>query len=275
MSDLTVQYTDEMHDQFHLYAAWTPDYPFALGDVGILNPTFWGHGNIFSRKTSLKELGFKDFSIRKGTAVMNPEFSSKGGVTTTFKLSGSVAPVGSVLSIDDAGFIIEFADENLTTFEALGAKTESIENQVEIGQEILKRYREENPDTHPRYWNKEWVVIVDLLRADSSTVFISDNKNAKVEVRANANIKNKDIKIADPKFEFSIAVTSNLHTEILCDKGLAPLFKLSGIKTNIFGGNPSVENKFRSGFDLLTPENAKKEFKDNVFFGYISDDPRE
>lgn len=57
---------------------------------------------------------------------------------------------------------------------------------------------------------------------------------------------------------------------------MTPLFRKIGIKTNIFGGNPSIENRFaKTGFHLLIPANAKKEYKDIVFVGYISDDVRE
>ncbi|MEO8210033.1 MAG: hypothetical protein ABI840_05700 [bacterium] len=275
MSDVAEQYTDEMKDQFHFYAAWFPGEPLKLGDVGTLD------GNLFTRIDNITKMGFHSFETRKDLTKSNLNFSSKGSVKTTIKLSGSVAPLGSALTTADLGFIIEFGDEYLTAFQAIGAQWYSIESQTVVSAEILKRYKEKNDKTNKRYWDKNWVVISHLMSADGTTSVTSNQENAKIEVKANANIGEKNVKIADPKFEFSSIVTSGVQFSDdnapppAGQKACTPLFKLIGIKTNILGGNPSVENRFASGFDLLTPENANKEYKDNVFVGYISDNVRE
>jgi hypothetical protein len=185
----------------------------------------------------------------------------------TTKLSGTAGPQGSVLTNLDAGIIVEFSKENSTLFKANNTTSPSIKDIIKLGEQVLKLYREGK-------WNKNWVIVTDLVEAENATVIISNNSNSKIELKANANIDAPTLDIADAEFKFSTQFSRGLETKIISAEGLTPLFKVMGIKTRIFLP-PIFKTQKVMAFDLVTPETASKEYKDEIYFGYISDDERE
>lgn len=260
MASAQEQYTDEMKKKFGYYATWNPGVPLKLGDIGIFKD------NSFTRISDLESLEIT-FEIRPDTTKTPLEHNSQGSVTVTTKVSGTVAPQGSVLASADAGFVVEFSKENSTLFKANNTTTPSIKDTIKLGNEIIKLYKEGK-------WNKSWVIITELVEAENATVIISNSSNGKIELKANANIDAPTIDIADAKFDFSTQFSRGLETKILSAEGLTPLFKVMGMKTRLFLP-PIFKSTSMKAFDLLTPATAKAEHKDDIYFGYISDDERE
>jgi hypothetical protein len=254
------QYTDDMKNHFGYYATWNPGAPLKLGDIGTIKD------NVFTKIADLDSRGIT-FGTRDDTTKTDLEYSSKGSITTTAKLSGTVAPQGSILTNLDAGIIVEFQNENSTLFKANGTLTPTIKDTIKLGNEVLDLYRNGK-------WNKSWVIITELVTADSSTILISNSSNGRIELKANANIDAKNFDIADAKFDFSTQFLKGLDTKIIAKEGLTPLFKVMGIKTSIFLP-PIFKSHGLSADDLLTPESAKHEHKDQIYFGYISEDVNE
>ena len=249
------QYTDDLKKKFGYYATWHPGTPLQLGDIGILSD------NVFNRIGNVKKHGI-DFEIRKDDTYEDLEYSTKGSVSITAKFAGTAAPQGSTLATVDAGMIIEFGNSNAIYFKAGKTKTNLIENVIQLGQEILRLFEEGK-------WNKKWVVITELVEAESATVLISNSSNAKIELKAKGNINAPTIDIADAEAEFTATFYKGMDTKIIAEKGLTPLLKVKGIKTRIFS-KPHFELKGIHPSDLLTPENAKKEYKDQLIFDYIN-----
>ena len=254
------RYTNEMKDHFGYYAAWQPGLPLQLGDVGILS------GNIFTKISSLENFNLQ-FKIREDLTSNDLEYSSKGSVAITSKLSGTVSPEGSKLAQGDVGFILDFSSENAVYFKADGATSDLIDDTITIGNSVLDLYSKGS-------WNKNWVVITELVKAASATVVISSTSNSSLELKATANVQTADIDIADAQFGFKAAYSKGIDTKIIAQSNLTPLFKLQGIKTRIFS-SPVFQSKGLTASDLVTPENAKTTYKDNLYFGYISGDVRE
>lgn len=250
------QYTEEMKENFGYYATWEPGRPLALGDIGTIK------NNVFTRLSDLGSKGIA-FETNPDETANDLEYNSKGSVSVTTKLSGTVAPVGSSLTNVDAGIIVEFSKENSTLFKANKTRTPSIKDITALGAEILKRYREGK-------WNKYWVIITELVIAESATIIISATANSKLELKATANVDAQDVDIANANFAFGRIASAGIDTKIIAEAGLTPLFKLMGIKDNIFI-KPSFTNKGIRAFDFVTPETAKGEFKDKLFFGYIDE----
>ena len=260
MASAQGQYTNEMKKKFGYYATWNPGVPLKLGDIGTFND------NVFTRLSNLVDRGI-EFEIRPDETKTPLEHNSEGSVSVTTKLSGTVAPQGSVLTNLDAGIIVEFSKENSTLFKANNTTSPSIKDTITLGEQILKLYREGK-------WNKNWVIITELVEAENTTVIISNNSNSKIELKANANIDAPTFDIADAEFKFSTQFSKGLETKIISAEGLTPLFKVMGMKTRIFLP-PIFKTKKVMAFDLVTPETAKKEYKDEIYFGYISGDERE
>jgi hypothetical protein len=249
-----------MKKKFGYYATWNPGVPLKLGDIGTFND------NVFTRLSNLADMGI-EFEIRPDETKTSLEHYSEGSVSVTTKLSGTAGPQGSVLTNLDTGIIVEFSKENSTLFKANNTTSPSIKDVIKLGEQVLKLYREGK-------WNKNWVIVTDLVEAESATIIISNNSNSKIELKANANIDAPTFDIADAEFKFSTQFSRGLETQIISAEGLTPLFKVMGIKTRIFLP-PIFSTKKVRAFDLITPETASKEYKDEIYFGYISDDERE
>ncbi len=260
MASAQGQYTNEMKKKFGYYATWNPGVPLKLGDIGTFSD------NVFTRLSNLTDRGI-EFEIRPDETKTPLEHNSEGSVSVTTKLSGTVAPQGSVLTNLDAGIIVEFSKENSTLFKANNTTSPSIKDTIKLGEQVLKLYREGK-------WNKNWVIVTELVEAENATVIISNNSNSKIELKANANIDAPTFDIADAEFKFSTQFSKGLETKIISAEGLTPLFKVMGMKTRIFLP-PIFKTKKVMAFDLVTPETASKEYKDEIYFGYISGDERE
>lgn len=213
------KYTRELYRQFKYLAAWLPGTPFALGDIGILK------GREFTKIGNLKDEKFKiDFDIEKDTTPADINHSSKGAVTISIKAAGSASPSGSTLTQADAGVTVEFSKENAILFKAKGTLNNTIKNQIKLGDQILELYKEGK-------WDKDYVVITELVEAKSSTIMISSEKTGKIELKANGQAGNNAIDIADASLGFSTTFSKGLSTEIIAESGLTPLFKASKVKS--------------------------------------------
>lgn len=254
------QYTDEMKKKFGYLATWLPGTPFILGDIGILND------NVFTHVAFLNDFNIQ-FDPRIDENGDDVEYSSQGSVSIATKMSGTIAPQGSTLGDIDAGFIVEFGNENSVFFKANDIKTNLIENTAKLGEQILSLYREGR-------WNKNWVIITELVSAKTATILISNSTNAKIELRANANIDAKKLDIADAKFDFGATFSKGMDTKIIAQSGLTPLFKVMGLKSRIFLP-PVFKARGIQPFDLVTPETAKNKYSDDIYFGYLTDNERE
>ncbi len=251
------QYTDEMNRKFGYMATWLPGIPLKLGDIGVI------HDNVFSRVAGLDDFNIQ-FEIRQDETPEDLEYSSKGSVSVTTKLSGAVTPPGSSLGNLDAGFIVEFSGQNSILFKANNTKTNLIKNTIKLGEDILKLYQDGK-------WNKKWVVITELVEAQTATILISNSKDAKIELKANANINLPKLDIADAKLDLGYTSSKGMDTKIISQSGLSPLFKVKGIRTSIFLP-PAFADKGMKAFDFVTPATAAGEYRDNLYFDYVSSD---
>jgi hypothetical protein len=246
------QYTDEIERRFGYTATWLPGTPLLLGDIGVMKD------HVFTRVAHLSDFQIS-FETREDNSSDDLDYTSKGSVSVTAKLSGTLPPVGSTLTEVDAGIIVDFKNENAILFDVAGATTSMIKNTVKVGEEVLKCYREGK-------WNKHWVVNTELVNVTSGTILISNSKDARIELVANANIDAKALDIANVAFDFGATFTRGMDTKIIAQQGLTPLFKTRRIKTHIFV-SPTFETKGVTAFDLLTPNTARAEYKDEIYFG--------
>lgn len=254
------RYVDEMKDHFGYYAAWQPGIPLQLGDIGILN------GNLFTPISNLDKLDLP-FTTRTDATTNDLEYSSKGAVSITTKLSGTVSPQGSALAQGDVGIILDFSSENAVYFKAEQATSDLIDDSLTIGNKVLSLFSQGK-------WDKNWVVITELVKAASATVVISSTSNSSLELKATANVQAADVDITNAALGFKAAFSKGIDTKIIAQSNLTPLFKLQGIKIR-FLASPVFKAKGLTAFDVITPESSKTTHKNQLFFGFISTDSRE
>lgn len=213
-------YQKEMR-RFGYRATWEPNAPIRLGAVGKL------HAGAFLPYTSLEKLGIDvetDVSTGEGTLKHNTE----GGVNFTTKAAGELSE--SVQFIDDAkaGLVIEFTADRAVAFAANQTTNHQISNLEEVERKILGLYNEGK-------WKKDYVVVTNLITAESTTVFIGRSAGAKVELEAAADVNLAKIDLADAEGKLSLAGKKKLETEILGEKGLSPLYRVMGVNRGFLG----------------------------------------
>lgn len=218
-----------------------PGAPLELGDIGILK------NNEFTKVSGLKNEGI-EFEIEDDITKSDLEHATNGAVSITTKLSGSIPAAGSVLADVDAGFTVEFSQQNAILFKANGTVIPRIDDQIKLGREIISRYQQGK-------WDKDWVVITELVKADSSTIIISSSANGKVELKAKANITAAKLDIADADLNLECTFSKDLSTKIISEQGLTPLFKISRIKSRLFLP-PVVRARRIAPIDFMTPEKS-------------------
>lgn len=228
MADVREQYTDELYKNFGYYATWEPGTIREIGEVGVLKD------NEFIHETSLKNLKV-EFKIIEDEVKHDLNYSSKGSVSITQKLHGKTSDKASAIGEAEAGFVVEFGKEKAVLLKASGVSTIQIDDQAALKNDILRLYKE-------GIWEKNWVVITELKKAESATVIISNSTNSKIEIAAKAAMPNSPISLANGEIGLNVVYSSGINTEIIAKKDLTPLFRLKGLKTSFFGA-AKVENR--------------------------------
>jgi hypothetical protein len=215
MAGPMAQYTNEMRNKFGYFAAWTPSHPFKLGDYGILKKS------VFRRLANVVDLGIS-FETRVQNSKANLKYATEGAITETITLAGEAVPVGSVLGKADAGIIVKFGKKDSVLFEVNGYKTNFIANITRLGDDIRNKSGQ-GP------WDRDWLVITELIIADSATILISSSNQGLIELKANAELKPAELNIASLNAQFQSVNSRDLSVQIVAQEGITPLFHLWGI----------------------------------------------
>lgn len=245
------KYTRELRQQFGYLATWLPGVPLALGDIGILKR------NTFTKISNLSNFDI-DFKIEKDPTKSDLEYTSKGAVSITTKASGTVAPQGSVLGEVDAGITVEFSKDKAILFKANGTSSPIIEDQILLGRKILSLYKKGQ-------WDKDWVVITELVQADSASILISSSSTGKIELKATGELKTANMDIADADLGLELSFSRDLSTKIIAENSLTPLFRAMQVKGRLLGPPYFAQKAIRS-IDLITPSKAKSDGS-LIYFG--------
>lgn len=211
-------YTKEIYREFGYFVTWLPSLQIKLGDVGVLK------GNQFTKITTLKEQKIP-FKIDEHHSEIDLNYSSKGGVSISTKLEGVLPISTSVLKQEDTGVILNFSKENAILFKVNSAVEKTISNRLKIGEEVIRHYKENS-------WEKNWVVITELVQAESASILISKSAKGKIELKTRLESTPSDIFKLDS--EMQLVFHQDIALKILANKGLTPLFKTMKLK----GGFP-------------------------------------
>ncbi|WP_316826062.1 hypothetical protein [Pedobacter miscanthi] len=196
-------------------ATWDPGKPLKLGQVGKLDS--FGVFNVYS---SLEKEGIPVETEEGSTGEL--DYTSSDSVTISTKLSGSVPAAGSVLTDADAGFSFDFKSDQSIVFQAGDVKTGHITNLGAIEKQILEKYKAGN-------WNKDWLIISELITAGSATIIISNSSNVKLELKAKAGVATGSLKLTDSSLGLTVAHEQGSTLKYISQKDLTPLYRLVGI----------------------------------------------
>ena len=124
----------------------------------------------------------------------------------------------------------------------------------EVESKALEKYK-------AKTWNRDWVVITELIQFASATIIISTGSNSVLELEASADSKDLSVRLADAKLGLKVVREQGSCTKFICSTGFSPLYKVKGIRKPLFR-DPRFRT--RSG-----PDDRKMSFDDLPF------DPKE
>jgi len=227
-------YLKSMHKKFGYRANWEPKRKM---EVGLIGKLFKGQFVIYS---SLEKEGVPA-QIESQGGSGNLEFTSEGGVHFTTKLKGELKPPQAAeLDEADAGVIIEFQKEDSVVFKAQNTINHVLTNLKDVEKAFIDKINDKSDDL-----DKDYVLITEVVEADSATVVVSNKKNAKMEIKANAEAEIKNIDIADASLELKAVGQRNIETKVIAKANCQVLYKAMGIKKKFFGGD-AEELKIKS-----------------------------
>lgn len=219
-------YLNDIYKHTSFRANWLPDKPIRIGDVGKLE------NGIFTLYTTLEQQGLH-FSSRESTALSSLDYVSNN---TAFS-SSDISVDGRQVTADIKALIsIEFSSGSGIIFQMDKAKKVIIEDLNKIESQVLSKYKDDD-------WPKEWVVITEIIVAETATIIISTSSSNKLEFQCEAPLAN-GFKLANPSLNLKLRRETGSSTKILGANDLSPLFQVHGIVEPFFS-NP----KFRHRFD--------------------------
>lgn len=248
------QYLLEMNAKYGYHATWQPNVSLRLGDIGIVN------NNVFRYITNLKNKGIK-FAERPGEAAEDLNYTSASGVSIKVNAAATVSgtEVHASIGSGKAHVVIEFGNTAGVVFQAMQTRTSMIENQEALGDQVIAMYQNGQ-------WNTDYVIITELVTADSMTVLISKGQNAKIELMASGDVTPSSLKLADTSAGFSVTSFKDIDTQIIAKTKLTPLFRASTVQRRWWSSTPAFHTFGINPMQLITPEAARGEEGKDLFF---------
>lgn len=167
MAGIDDVYTRELHKELNMYAAWTPESTFRLGDYGEFD------GKIFKRIGNITN----NFNIAVQEEVSDDSaitFTSEGAVNVT--VAAEVDTQGRTTG--NAKLNVEFDRANAVFFQATGVKTHRVKNTKQVGDALIKVYQQRGRD-----WRLNMAVITEIKTAEDMVALISKKRNVGVRLR--------------------------------------------------------------------------------------------
>lgn len=251
---LAKQYTTEIVRGLQYLPIWLPIKTLTLGAVGTIQK------NVFEPEGSLSGMGipFTPSQSRSGGIM---RYNSNEGVSIQFKAAGSAPVAGSALSVADAGVAIKFSRSQAVVFEAGGCKIEAVADIGELGQRLIKLYQSGK-------WNEDYYVVTEVVKADATTILISSDAGASVELKASGGVNAATLSLASLDAQLQTASTSKMGYELVAEKGLTPLFKAWRVR------HGWLSTKWETSFmrDNETPDEEEETSTIPVFSQMTPDD---
>jgi hypothetical protein len=222
MASPVKRYQQEMHNNLGFFATWLPSTAVALGDIGVLQD------GRFHRVGSLKELGIVHTDVREGTAE-NVSYSASA------KRSDSISVgAGAAVPIASGELSISFTSEGGYVFEAINMKQIEVADRLSLASSLLKAYEDGR-------WQKEWLLIDALYRAESATILVSEDSSSEIVLKASAAALPAGLlPLADPKLRLGVASSSGKIVHIVAANNLQPLYSCVKVRDPLLFGKPSV-----------------------------------
>ena len=205
-------YTKEIFKNLNYRPTWLPGVPMKLGTVGVIE------NGAFRPITSLENLNIP-YDVILDAKQDTLDYNSSTGVMITFKGAGETNEKFEAIGKASAGVLIEFSRRGAIVMQLKGVANHRIADQVSLNKELLRSVVLGNTDQ----WQRDWVVITEVVQAETGTIVISNTENSKLELQASGSVK--PVNLVDASANLSVAKESQVSTKIIAESGLTPLFR--------------------------------------------------
>lgn len=216
-------FANKIYSELGYRATWLPGTALALGDVGRLE------NGVLHVETSLDRLGIPFEAVEDSLPEGSMDFQSRNSVNVVLKAAGSIDGRFKALTQAEAGALVEFSDDDAVLMELKGVTSLRIADQASLKRSLLAAVVAADDQLR---WDRDWIVVTDLVRAATATILISGGSSSRVEFRATANITPANL--ADVSAGLSAASSENVSTRIVAEQGLVPLYRALRVKQNFW-----------------------------------------
>ena len=237
------RYTTELSRQYNYLPTWYPSIRLSLGDIGMFN-----NDRIFVPVGKITEQGI-DFSADYSPAVT--EFSHQSAADFDFhvKLAGAIDAFTPNLPLGSAGIGMRFTGEGALFFQLAGVTHERIGDQITLARDLLRRANNEE-------WDKDWVVVTEVMRAQTAVILVSESNDGTAELTVNADMSGLGLNALTIEGAASLTHSHSLSTKVTGAAGLTPLFRAVRIKRRWLVGPRRVSPAYAGEVEqfMSTPE---------------------
>nr|HPQ97404.1 hypothetical protein [Thiolinea sp.] len=177
MTAIHQRYTREIYDNLRYRPTWLPGTPIRLGSVGVIE------NGIFRPVTALAQLNMA-FDAVTDSSRDTISYNSKSGVSITFKAAGDSNPRFEAVTQGSAGALVEFSRDGAVVLQLKGAASHRIADQPALYRALLRAVVLGDQ----AQWQRDWVVITEVVQAQSATILISDSAGSRLELKASGAI---------------------------------------------------------------------------------------
>ena len=222
MKSLPKFYQDYIDKNFGSYhATWLPTRELNVGDVISIGDD----GGIIPQST-LNRLEIP-FEVVQDETPFDTDSKQDADVDIAPVAQAGTPAVGNVVTNAEVGFNIHFKKGNSVVFKLSGSRLYRINFIAELTPTIIKKFKEGT-------WQKEWMIITELIKADSGTIILAQSGNTSISLKAKADVHAGPIKITDPSLSFDNSA-NNDDTGTYIKSDITPLYRCMGIKSSLFG----------------------------------------
>lgn len=261
MASISEMYCRSVRRDSGLYfAAWTPLAKYRLGDVGVLE-----NGTMFVQKTRLADEGIA-WEEEPDTSPGSLDLTSKQGTSFSLKIAGQVNPSAPHIPQGDAGVVVTLGREASYIIRSDEVLEPRIRNMASVEREVMERFREKR-------WQKEWVIVSQVVQCTKADILITKSANATVEIRARGSVAaGSTVNLGNVDAGFEIVHTSGAIFNFLNTRDSSPLFQLVGIRSRFpFGhrigtrGAPAIDPRSPAAL----PDETLRAQADSLYLGTL------
>ncbi|UVK35800.1 hypothetical protein LHFGNBLO_006014 (plasmid) [Mesorhizobium sp. AR10] len=213
------QYGASIRNETTLFANWPPNAPREIGDFGRVNGAlfeFFGHLN----PEEIEMLGSRESPSPVGYDIM---------IKSTRSLNAHLSAEAKAKVADGKALLeIKFTSEKGVVFAAPSVTITEIASLQALGHMLNKRRLEGN-------WDTDHAVVVQVSKADSATILLSNQEGAGIDFEVAANAPVNAQLVAKLDAGASVVDSRGVGIKIIGEGPLTPLFKLAYLKRRIFG----------------------------------------